>query len=101
MLIRDLFLVIGIHVRITHLLDFLGYFEYQLQTGVVTAFDQSGRPVWSSAVNAPIAAVWELKNGQLNEKSLFETATTPPNYYSEEDSGRDNRLFLCSTKLLF
>ena len=52
-----------------------GYFEYQLQTGVVLAFDTAGQLAWSSAVNAPIAAVWELKNGQLHEKSLFETNT--------------------------
>ena len=50
-----------------------GSFEYQLQTGVVLAFDPEGHPLWSSAINAPIAAVWELKNGQLSEKSLFET----------------------------
>ena len=52
----------------------LGSFEYQLQTGVVLAFGPDGHPLWSSAINAPIAAVWELKNGQLSEKSLFETA---------------------------
>ncbi len=66
---------------------FKGYFEYQLQTGVVLAFDTNGHPIWSSAINAPIAAVWELKNGQLNEKSLFET-TTPSNHVSEEESGK-------------
>lgn len=81
--------------------DFSGYFEYQLQTGVVIAFDPSGHPVWSSAVNAPIAAVWELKNGQLKEKSLFETTTAPPNYYSEEDSGKNKSIIsLCSHQTL-
>lgn len=59
---------------------------------MVIAFDQSGHPMWSSAINAPIAAVWELKNGQLSEKSLFETTT--PTYYPDENTGRDNRSFL-------
>ncbi|CAF3917079.1 unnamed protein product, partial [Rotaria sp. Silwood2] len=63
---------------------FSGYFEYQLQTGVVLAFDKTGHPTWSSPINAPIAAVWELKNGQLNEKSLFET--TAFNHFSRDDS---------------
>ncbi|UJR37195.1 hypothetical protein I4U23_029903 [Adineta vaga] len=54
----------------------IGYFQYQLQTGVVLAYDNTNRIVWSSAINAPIAAVWELKDGQLKEKSLFETTTT-------------------------
>ncbi|CAF0800863.1 unnamed protein product [Adineta steineri] len=52
---------------------FSGYFQYQLQTGVVLAFDKTGHSIWSSAINAPIAAVWELKNGELKEKSLFDT----------------------------
>ncbi|CAF0773253.1 unnamed protein product [Rotaria sp. Silwood1] len=66
---------------------FSGYFEYQLQTGVVLAFDKTGHPTWSSPINAPIASVWELKNGQLNEKSLFET--TAPNHFSTDDSNDD------------
>ena len=53
-----------------------GYFKYQLQTGVVLAFDSSGRLAWSSEIKAPIAGVWELKNGQLNEKALFETTAS-------------------------
>jgi hypothetical protein len=65
---------------------FSGYFEYQLQTGVVLAFDKNGRQVWFSAINAPIAAVWELKNGQLKEKSLFETKAF--NHVSKDDYGK-------------
>ena len=42
---------------------------------MVLAFDTAGQLAWSSAVNAPIAAVWELKDGLLREKSLFETTT--------------------------
>ena len=53
-----------------------GYFVYQLQAGVVQAFDVTGEEVWSSTVRSPIAAVWELKNGQLKEKSLFETSSS-------------------------
>lgn len=49
------------------------YFEYQLQTGVILAFDRNGHLIWTSSINSPIAAVWELKNGQLKEKSLFKT----------------------------
>ncbi|CAF0736588.1 unnamed protein product [Rotaria sordida] len=62
---------------------FSGYFEYQLQTGVVLAFDKTGHPTWSSPINAPIAAVWELKNGQLSEKPLFETIAS--NHFSIDD----------------
>ena len=61
---------------------FQGYFQYQLQTGVVLAYDKTGRSIWSSVINAPIAAVWELKDGQLTEKSLFETTT---NYVPSDD----------------
>ena len=53
-----------------------GYFVYQLQAGVVQAFDVTGGEVWSATVKSPIAAVWELKNGQLKEKSLFETSSS-------------------------
>jgi hypothetical protein len=49
------------------------FFEYQLQTGVILAFDHHQNLLWTSAINNPIAAVWELKNGQLKEKSLFKT----------------------------
>lgn len=51
---------------------FLEHFQYQLQTGVVLAFDDNGQALWSSSINAPIAAVWEYKNGRLIERSLFE-----------------------------
>ncbi len=70
---------------------FEGYFEYQLQTGVVLAFDESGRPIWSTAINAPIAAVWELKNGELNEKSLFESTS---NHFPKEDLGKRSLILL-------
>ncbi|CAF0993205.1 unnamed protein product [Adineta ricciae] len=66
---------------------FSGYFQYQLQTGVVLAYDKTGQSVWSSAINAPIAAVWELKGGQLMEKSLFETTT---NYVPSDDLIHDD-----------
>ncbi len=49
------------------------FFEYQLKTGVVLAFDYNNHLIWTSLINNPIAAVWELKNGQLKEKSLFKT----------------------------
>jgi len=49
------------------------FFEYQLQTGVVLAFDHHNQLIWTSVIDSPIAAVWELKNGQLKEKSLFKT----------------------------
>ncbi|CAF3874202.1 unnamed protein product [Rotaria sordida] len=69
---------------------FSGYFEYQLQTGVVLAFDKTGHPTWSSPINAPIAAVWELKNGQLSEKPLFETIAS--NHFSIDDPNDDENL---------
>ena len=50
-----------------------GFFEYQLQTGLVLAFDHRGQLIWTSSIDSPIAAVWELKNGRLKEKSLFKT----------------------------
>jgi hypothetical protein len=40
---------------------------------VVLAFDRNQNLIWTSSINSPIAAVWELKNGQLKEKSLFKT----------------------------
>ncbi|CAF2109491.1 unnamed protein product [Rotaria magnacalcarata] len=49
------------------------HFEYQLQTGLVLAFDSNNNLLWTSPINKPIAAVWELKNGQLKEKSLLQT----------------------------
>lgn len=65
-----------------------GHFQYQLQTGVVLAYDKTGRVVWSSAINAPIAAVWELKDGQLQERSLFDVTTT--SYIPPADLSKDN-----------
>lgn len=53
------------------------YFEYQLQAGVILAFDYyNNNLLWTSSINNPIAAVWELKNGQLKEKSLLKTRRT-------------------------
>ncbi|CAF3518975.1 unnamed protein product [Rotaria sp. Silwood1] len=49
------------------------FFEYQLQTGLILAFDSNNHLIWTSSINNPIAAVWELKNGQLKEKSLLKT----------------------------
>ncbi|CAF2692597.1 unnamed protein product [Rotaria sp. Silwood2] len=49
------------------------FFEYQLQTGLILAFDYNNHLIWTSSINNPIAAVWELKNGQLKEKSLLKT----------------------------
>jgi len=71
---------------------FSGYFEYQLQTGVVIAFDRTGQRVWSSAIHAPIAAVWELKNGELIEKSLFETKKTNQDQDSETYDDDDEEM---------
>ena len=78
------------------LLQFQGYFQYQLQTGVVLAYDKTGQSVWSSAINAPIAAVWELKDGQLMEKSLFETTT---NYVPSDDLSKKTIILIYSILL--
>lgn len=52
------------------------------------AFDAMGQELWSTSADAPIAAVWELKNGQLKEKSLFETSVSPS---SSRSNGSDRR----------
>lgn len=52
---------------------FLVYFEYQLQSGLILAFNNNKDLIWTSSINSPIAAVWELKNGHLKEKSLLKT----------------------------
>ncbi|UJR09018.1 hypothetical protein I4U23_013267 [Adineta vaga] len=53
--------------------DLIVFFEYELQSGVIFAFDKKNDLIWTSSIKNPIAAVWELKNGQLKEKSLFKT----------------------------
>ncbi len=44
-----------------------------MQTGLVLAFDAHNQLIWTSSIDSPIAAVWELKNDRLKEKSLFKT----------------------------
>ncbi|CAM4747978.1 unnamed protein product [Rotaria magnacalcarata] len=78
--------------NVAHDRTFSGYFEYQLQTGLVSAFDRTGKPAWSSVINSPIAAVWELKDGELNEKSLFEIKTTTTSHISEDELDDDDSL---------
>lgn len=38
----------------------------------MVAFDKDRKILWTSSINAPIAAVWEYKNGRLTERSLFD-----------------------------
>ncbi|CAF0736643.1 unnamed protein product, partial [Didymodactylos carnosus] len=65
---------------------FQGYFKYQLQTGVINAYHHHNNElVWSKILNVPIAAVWEMKNGQLYQNDLFNVE------HEDERHSNDNR----------
>ncbi|KHN83160.1 Eukaryotic translation initiation factor 2-alpha kinase 3 [Toxocara canis] len=48
-------------------------FRLRPPDGVISAISSGGVPIWEQDLNSPIARVWHLFNGRINEISLFDS----------------------------